>query len=113
MATVAGSQLNSQRFGKQDDPALIAARKHLKGRLVQAQSVPDARADETIIRLDSLKDLIALSDEILRPVIYGPNGHGPCYCIIDGASRVRYYYQEAHEVVGGERDTVHDGKAVT
>jgi len=69
-----------------------AKRKH-KDVIVDVAELPEAKAGDTVIRLDSLDELIKGADALLKPVLHKAEGQKHTYCVIDGSTRYEYTRQ--------------------
>jgi len=69
-----------------------ARRKH-KDIIVDVVGLPEAKAEDTIIRLDSFDELIKGADALLKPVLHKAEGQKHTYCVIDGSTRYEYTRQ--------------------
>jgi len=72
-----------------EEEALRARRKH-KGVIVDVQEVPEAKAKEMVIQLNSLDELIKAADNLLKPVLHKAEAQRHTYCVIDGSTRYEY-----------------------
>jgi hypothetical protein len=81
---------------------LQVAQKHLKGLLVQLEELPPLRPEQQVMRLASMADMINLSDQTLRPVMYSQDGRDGLYhyCLIDSLGMLRYEYRSGVAGVG-------------
>lgn len=68
------------------------ARKRLGGLFVRTRDITPIQESEEVIRLNSLKDLVNLADETLRPVLYTLDEKGRLRFVILRLGYVRYEY---------------------
>ena len=70
----------------------IYAQKRLGGLFVRTKHITPVIETEEVIRLSSLKDLVNLADETLRPVLYTLDQEGNLNFVILRLGYVRYEY---------------------
>jgi hypothetical protein len=78
--------------------ALRAKKKH-KNVIVDVQKLPTVRHGEVIIPINSLEELIKVSDSLMKPVLHQVEADKHTYCVIDGLTMYEYlskawYYDE-------------------
>jgi hypothetical protein len=49
---------------------------------------------QVLVHLRSLPDLLKLAGQLQRPVVFGPNGHGDMYCVVDTRGSLHYVYMD-------------------
>ena len=71
---------------------LRVAEKKLQGLLVHVESELPPREGQSVVQLGNIHDLIALSEETLRPILYSINQRTAHFVLIDERGAVRYEY---------------------
>ena len=66
------------------------SRKKYRNVLLDVKALPETTANETVVPLNSLDDLVRIGDDLARPVLHEAEQGRHSYCIIDGG--VRYLY---------------------
>ncbi len=66
------------------------ARKKHKDIIIDVEKLPEAKAEEIVISLNSLNDLVKAADALLKPVLYKSEPEKHTYCVIDGLIRYEY-----------------------
>jgi len=67
------------------------ARKKYKQMMVEVGELPEVKAAETVVSLNSIDDLMRIADDLAKPVLHRETQGMHTYCIID--SGARYLYQ--------------------
>lgn len=65
------------------------AKKKYKGQIVDVSALPPIGADEKVIRFDSVGELVAAADTLLKLVLHLAKADKHTYCVIDGLIKVR------------------------
>ena len=68
----------------------IQAKKKHKDIIVDVQALLPAKAEEVVIPLDDLDELVKVADAILKPVLHRAEVAKHTYYVIDGAVRYQY-----------------------
>ena len=66
------------------------ARKKHKDIIIDILKLPEAKAEEIVISLSSLDDLVKAADALLKPVLHKAEPEKHTYCVIDGLTRYEY-----------------------
>ncbi|MDH5781573.1 MAG: DUF5305 domain-containing protein, partial [Dehalococcoidia bacterium] len=66
------------------------AKKKYKQVMVDVEGLPEVKANETVIPLSSLDDLVRIADDLVKPVLHQVEAGRHIYCIVDGAVRYQY-----------------------
>ena len=80
----------------------LYAQKRLGGLFVRTRDITPVKDTEEVIRLNSLKDLVNLADETLRPVLYTLDKEGNLNFVILRLGYVRYEYVTDEKLESGE-----------
>ncbi len=75
-----------------EEEALRAKRKH-KGVIVDVSELPAAGANEAVIPIGSVDELVRAADALLKPVLHHAGADKHTYCVIDGGTRYLYVSQ--------------------
>jgi len=75
----------------------IRAKKKYKQVMVDVEELPEVKANETVIPLSSLDDLVRIADDLVKPVLHQVEAGRHIYCIVDGAVRYQYLLGEDNE----------------
>ena len=75
-----------------DEKDFRFAKKRLGGLFVETEKITPIREEEEVIYLKSLRDLVNLADETLRPVLYQMDDEGNINFVILRLGYVRYEY---------------------
>jgi hypothetical protein len=68
----------------------LRARKKYKGLIADIKELPEAKAEEMVISLNSLDELVKTADSLLKPVLHKSEPRKHTYCVIDGLTRYQY-----------------------
>jgi len=60
---------------------------------VDIEQLPSVKANETVIPLSSLDDLVRIADDLVKPVLHQVEAERHIYCIVDGTVRYQYTRQ--------------------
>ena len=82
-------QAQAVALSEMEEEALRAKRKH-KGLILDVGELPPIKADETVIHIGSVDELVSTADALLKPVLHHVGVDRHTYFVIDGA--VRYLY---------------------
>ncbi|MBA7630615.1 hypothetical protein ES703_38138 [subsurface metagenome] len=66
------------------------AKKKYKDSIADIKELPEAKADEMVISLSSLNELVKAADALLKPVLHQAEADKHTYCAIDGLTRYQY-----------------------
>lgn len=95
--------LKPKKLSRIEEEALRAKKKY-KNAIVDIKELPEAKADETVIWLSSLDELVKAADALLKPVLHKAEPERHAYCVIDGLTRYQYV------VTGTKEQGSHAGK---
>lgn len=77
---------------------LQKARKKYKGVLVETADLPARQPNQIVVNVSTLNDLLALADEMFRPVLYHTNSADITYCVFDEAGVLRYEFRDSSSI---------------
>ena len=77
------------------------ARKKYKQVLGEIQKLPEVKANETVIPLSSLDDLVQIADDLVKPVLHKVAEGRHSYFIVDGTVRYQYISQSQDSAFEG------------
>lgn len=80
---------------------LQKARKKHKGVLVETTDLPARQANQIVVHVNTLNDLLELAEEMFRPVLYSSNSADITYCVFDEAGVLRYEFHDS----SGDKET--------
>ncbi len=75
-----------------EEEALRAKRKH-KNVIVEVSELPPGKAEETVIPMESIDEIVKTADALLKPVLHQVEADKHTYCVIDGLTRYQYISQ--------------------
>jgi len=71
--------------------------------IVDIEELPPVKAQETVIPLTSIDDMVKLIDELHKPILHKAGEKRHIYCVFDGSTR--YEYLLAEEASSTKQDT--------
>lgn len=97
--------------GRQEGPSKIEREALRLGKkygdfIVDVEELPPVKAQETVISLTSIDDMVKLIDELHKPILHNAEEKRHTYCVFDGLTR--YEYLLAEETPSTEKDTVEE-----
>lgn len=69
------------------------ARKKHKNVIVEVSELPPRKAEETVIPIESIDEIVKTADALLKPVLHQVEADKHTYCVIDGLTRYQYISQ--------------------
>lgn len=91
-----------EKLAEIEKRAQQAAKKY-KDIIVEIKELPEVKAGETVISLDSLDALVKTAQGLLKPVLHRAEKEMHIYCLLDAS--VRYQYLLSEETPSTEKDT--------